>query len=307
MSAIPLILDTDPGIDDAIAIMAAIAAPQIDLKALTTVFGNVPVATAMRNAQFLAASAGAAVPVAKGAAAPLVQAPPPHPAFVHGVGGLGALSVPDQGPPDPRSAADLMAEVAAAEAGRLVILAVGPLTNLAIALDRHPQITAQVARVVVMGGALRHPGNVRPYAEANFWQDPDAAAAVLAADWPVTMVGLDVTETVRLYPDDVDTLPARAPVCGKILREAFAHYAGFHVETRGFDGCFLHDPASLVAVTDPGCFETWRVRVRVETGTETPGAVVEDPAGAPVDVCISADGPGIRRRLMAMLGSGALR
>ncbi|MEL7349171.1 MAG: nucleoside hydrolase, partial [Pseudomonadota bacterium] len=110
MSAIPLILDTDPGIDDAIAIMAAIAAPQIDLKALTTVFGNVPVATATRNAQFLAASAGAAVPVAGGAAAPLVQAPPPHPAFVHGEGGLGALSVPDQGPPDPRSAADLMAE-----------------------------------------------------------------------------------------------------------------------------------------------------------------------------------------------------
>lgn len=301
MTPIPLILDTDPGIDDAIAIMAAIAAPRIDLLGLTTVFGNVPVATATRNSQFLAVTAGAAVPVAEGAARPLVQPPPPHPDFVHGKGGLGALDVPDQGPPDPRDAATFIAETAAAHAGRLVLLAVGPLTNLAEALERSPAIAGQVARLVVMGGSLRHRGNVSPRAEANFWQDPHAAARVLAAAWPVTIVGLDVTETVRLYPEDAARLRAAAPRCGALLADAFAHYAAFHAESRGFDGCYLHDPAALVAVTDPERFEIWRTRVTVATDDTRPGALIEDAAGHAVDVCMSADGPGIRRILIETL------
>lgn len=306
MSAIPLVIDTDPGIDDAFAIMAAIAEPRVDLLGLTTVFGNVPVATATRNAQHLVALAGATVPVARGAAEPLVQAPPPHPDFVHGKGGLGSLDVPDRGAPDPRDAAAFIAEMAGAHTGQLTLLAVGPLTNLAAVVEHHASAVDKIARVVVMGGSLHHRGNVSPRAEANFWQDPHAAARVLAADWPVTVVGLDVTETVRLYPEDVALLPNAAPRCGTLLAGAFAHYADFHRESRGFHGCYLHDPAALVAVTDPDRFETWRAKVEVDTGDERPGALIETTTGRELAVCMSADGPGIRRILLDNLMSGRL-
>lgn len=303
MSApLPVVIDTDPGIDDAMAILAAIGDPGIDLVGLTTVFGNVSVATATRNALQLVELAGASVPVAGGAARPLAREPAPHPDFVHGAQGLGEAVLPAPAArPDPREAAAYLAETAAAHRGRLVVVAVGPLTNLARALDAHPAIAGDVARVVVMGGSLRHPGNVTPHAEANVWQDPHAAARVLAAPWPVTLVGLDVTETVRLYAEDLAPLAERVPRSGAFLRQAFAFYAGFHARTRGFSGCYLHDPVAVLAAADPDRLETAALAVAVETEGEAVGRTRPAEGGRAIEVAVSADAPGLRRRLFEAL------
>jgi inosine-uridine nucleoside N-ribohydrolase len=326
---LPVVIDTDPGIDDAMAILAAVADPGIALLGLTTVFGNVPVGIATRNALQIVELAGATVPVAGGAARPLAREPAPHPDFVHGPQGLGEAVLPAPAArPDPREAARFLAETAAGHRGRLVVVAVGPLTNLALALERHPSIAEDVRAVVVMGGAFRHAGNVTPQAEANFWQDPDAAERVLAAPWPVTMVGLDVTETVRLYGEDIEAMPDRSPRCGAFLRDAFAFYAGFHGRTRGFEGCYLHDPVAVLAAADPGLIETLDAPVTVETAGEAlgrsrrategarPAADATEGARPPIGatekarpgvrVAVSADAPAIRRRLLDALHSGAL-
>lgn len=307
---LPLVIDTDPGVDDAITILAAIADPAVELKGLTTIFGNVSVGLATRNALALVELAVAEIPVAEGAAVPLVQPPPPHADVVHGADGLGGAAIPaPTTTADPRHAADFLAEMAAAEAtnGGLTILAVGPLTNLALALERTPEIAKQVTRVVVMGGSVRHRGNVTPHAEANFWQDPHAAARVLAAPWPVTLVGLDVTETVRLYPDDLAPLTAAAPVAGPLIADMVAGYAAFHQREDGFEGCFLHDPTALLATLEPGLFDARPLRLRVTCEGERIGAVREAADGlGPVEVVLAADAVGIRRRLIGVLSAGRL-
>lgn len=300
---VPIVIDTDPGIDDALAILAAMADPGLTLLGLTTVFGNVPVETATRNALQLAALAGRETPVAKGAARPLLRAPAPHPDFVHGREGFGeAVLPPPERAPDPRNAASFLAETARDARDRgtpLTIVAVGPLTNLATALTEHPEMAQTVGRVVVMGGTLRHPGNVTPTAEANFWQDPHAAAQVLAASWPVTVVGLDVTECVRLYPEDLDALPQGR--VHRFLREAVGYYARFHLESHGFLGCYLHDPAAVCATADPSLLETWRTQATVIVEGPEEGRLQASSSGQPVDVALAADAPGIRARLLTAL------
>ncbi|MEL6267328.1 MAG: nucleoside hydrolase [Pseudomonadota bacterium] len=305
-SPVPMVIDTDPGVDDAIAILAAMADPRVDLLGLTTVFGNVTTAIATRNALQLGDLAGHPVPVAHGAERPLLQPPHPPADFVHGAEGFGEARLPDPArAPDPRAAADFLAETAAAHPG-LVILAVGPLTNLALALEAHPAIAGQVGRVVVMGGTLRHRGNVSEAAEANFWNDPDAANRVMTADWPVTMVGLDVTETVRLYPDDLDAMTTVSPASAALLTQAIAFYRDFHRGTRGFDGCFLHDPAALIAALEPGLFETLDTPLSVAVEGVATGGCVAGGATRPVSVCLSANAPAIRAQLIAALTSGRL-
>jgi len=226
---IPLIIDTDPGIDDAMAILYAAAHAELDLIGLTTVFGNVPVATATRNALLLAEMAGLAIPVAEGAAVPLVQPLPPHPDFIHGAEGFGDLPpVRPAGRADPRPAARFLCETVAAHPGAVTICAIGPLTNLAAALALDPGFAGNVARVVVMGGAVGCPGNVTAEAEANIRSDPHAAAAVLEAGWPLTLVGLDVTRQVTCIPEDFAGLARTAPVTGGFLDRAVQLYLAFH-------------------------------------------------------------------------------
>ena len=153
MKPIKLIIDTDPGVDDAMATLYAAAHPGLEMIGLTTVFGNVPLATATRNAMWLTELAGLNIPVAEGAAAPLVQPLPPHPDFVHGIEGFGNLPpCAPKGQPDPRTAARFLCETTAAHPGQVTICAVGPLTNLAEALELAPSIAHNVGRVVVMGG-----------------------------------------------------------------------------------------------------------------------------------------------------------
>jgi len=296
-----LIIDTDPGIDDAMAVVYAASHPGIDLIGLTTVFGNVPVATATRNALRLTELIGRKIPVAEGASVPIAQPRWPCPEFCHGAEGFG--DVPPETPrarPDPRPAAQFLAEAAAVNPGEVVICAIGPPTNLAVAMALHPEIIGNVARVVVMGGAVDCPGNVNEHAEANIWNDPHAAAAVFAAPWEVTMVGLDLTERVNCEPADFAGLARTAPVVGGFLNRAVQFYFDFHRRQHGLDGCHMHDPTAVVSITDPDLFETRRVPLAVDLEGESFGRTraVPDAATPPVTVCTGGNLEAIKRRFL---------
>jgi inosine-uridine nucleoside N-ribohydrolase len=298
-----LIIDTDPGIDDAMAILFAAAHPGLELIGLTTVFGNVPVATATRNALYLAELAGRAIPVAAGAAVPLAQPLPPHPDFIHGADGLGNLPpVRPKGRADARPAARFLCEMAAAHPGEVTICAIGPLTNLAAALALDPAIAHNVDRVVVMGGAVECPGNVDAEAEANIWSDPHAAAAVFAADWPVTLVGLDVTHRVTCTPADFARLAGKAPVIGGFLDRAAQLYFSFYRERRGLDGCHMHDPTAVIEVTDPEFFTVRAAPVAVTLDGAAPGRTRFGPVGPAVRVCLGVDAAAVRARFLEVVG-----
>ena len=263
----PLILDTDPGVDDAMAIAFAVAHPDIELLALTTVFGNTNVDFATRNARYALDVFGATdVAVARGAAAPLVQAPHPAPEFVHGADGLGNVYPSgdvDLAPgarharAEELDAADFIVESARARPGELVLVAVGPLTNVAEALAREPRLPELVRELVVMGGSVDEPGNVSPLAEANFWNDPHAADAVFAVDWPASVVGLDVTHRIMLDDEHLARLRDEAGRTGDLIWRSSRFYVDFYTARAGSERreCAMHDAAALVHVVAPDAFE----------------------------------------------------
>ena len=301
----PIVIDTDPGIDDAMAILYAAAHPGLELIGLTTVFGNVPVATATRNALVLAELAGRAMPVAEGAARPMVRAAPAYPDHVHGPEGLGDIApAPPAAAPDHRPAARFLADVTAARPGEVTLCAIGPLTNLAEALALDPAIADRTAGVVVMGGAIECRGNATPHAETNIWCDPHAAAAVFAADWPVTLVGLDVTTRVTCSATDFAALAARAPRTGGFLARAAQFYLRFHRRQHGLDACHMHDPAALVALTDPGLFGFRVAPLRVTLDGPEAGRTVPDEAAAtpPVRLALEVDAEAVRARFLDVIG-----
>ena len=276
MKPIKLIIDTDPGVDDAMAILYAAAHPGLELIGLTTVFGNVPVATATRNALFLTEMSGLDIPVAEGAAAPLVQPLPPHPDFVHGVEGFGNLPpCAPKGRADPRPAARFLCERTAAHPGQVTICAIGPLTNLAAALELAPSIAHNVGRVVVMGGAVGCPGNVNAHAEANI-----------------------------CLPADFAGLARAAPVIGGFLERAVQFYFDFHRSRHNLDGCHMHDPTAVIEITDPGVFKVRESPVAVMLEGEAAGRTRLGPAGSgpTVRVCIGVDAEAVRARFLAVTG-----
>ena len=158
------------------------------------------------------------------------------------------------GAADPRDAARYLVESCAEAPGEIIICAVGPLTNLAAALALDASITRTAARVVVMGGSAARHGNVSDCAEANIWNDPHAADAVFAADWDVTMVGLDVTEKTQCVPADFTTIAEGSPIIGGFLKDATGFYFDFHEAKTGNRVCFMHDPSALMAITNPELF-----------------------------------------------------
>jgi|GEM_PF-4704719 len=182
-----IIIDTDPGIDDALAILFAFAHPGLDVVGLTTVFGNVPVSLATENALRLVELAGVDVPVAPGAAKPLLISPRGHADFVHGEDGFGNTHTPHSSrEARKQGAAEFIVEQVRSAPDAVTLVPVGPLTNIALALKLAPDI-CEKTRVVLMGGAVNEPGNCSPVAEANIWQDPHAAEIVFAAKWHVTL------------------------------------------------------------------------------------------------------------------------
>ncbi|MBX5457248.1 MAG: nucleoside hydrolase [Thermogemmatispora sp.] len=271
-----LILDTDPGIDDALALLLALASPEVSLEGVTTVSGNVPLEDTTRNALALLALAGRDdIPVAAGAARPLVREPI-HAAEVHGQRGLGRaeLTEPTSAPVSQPAAVFLCERIKAAP-GAITLVAVGPLTNLALAVRLVPEIAQQVREVVIMGGALRVPGNITPAAEFNIYADPEAAHVVFHAGWPLRLVSLDTTQQVGL------TRTQFAPLCrpesriGRCIDAMLAHYFEDFAPRAAYERFHLHDPLALAAAFHPELLEWESVYIDVElSGHQTPGATV---------------------------------
>lgn len=311
MKASAVIFDTDPGIDDAMALHLLARHPAIALRALTTVFGNAPIAATTRNALSLAAFYGLDLPVAQGAAGPLhTPAEQDFPAHVHGDDGLGGMFGQLPATParaDARPAHQLICDLINAEPGEITLLAVGPLTNIALALRHDPTITSKVRQVVVMGGAFGshgHGGNVTPVAEANIINDPEAADIVFTADWPVVIVGLDVTQEVVMKHQYLAALQGKDGAIGDFLWAATRHYQDFYHERDGIGGIYSHDASAAAFCIAPELFSLRSGPVRVVTEGIARGQTIQDfhkPTGAqtpwsscpPQQACIGVDAAGV--------------
>ena len=266
MARTRVVIDTDPGVDDAVAILLALASPEIDLLALTTVAGNVSLEKTTLNARRLLELAGRDdVLVAAGCPQPLAG-PSGDASEVHGSDGLGDLLWEEPKIAlHPRHAVDLLAELIGP--GPLTIVAIGPLTNLATLLERHPGIDRDVERVVLMGGASFE-GNVTPAAEFNIWADPEAAQRVLAAHWPITVMPLDLTHQAYLNDGDLEFLRGLGSEVGRRTADILEPYAKFHDEWYGNRDLVMHDAMAVYDVLDRSAISKQNVAISVETGGE---------------------------------------
>jgi inosine-uridine nucleoside N-ribohydrolase len=299
-----IIIDTDPGVDDALAIHMAFADPRLDVIGLTTVFGNVHTHQATRNACHLVEMAGLSVPVAHGAEKPYRQArrDPAH--FIHGAEGLGDLPAPaPKTAADPRSAAQFICDMAEEHGQDLILCPIGPLTNLALALELDADLPNKIGGVVLMGGAVNVPGNVNAFAEANIHNDPHAADMVFAAGWNVTIIGLDVTQKILCTSQHLEDIAKGAPGIGGFLRDVSEFYVRFYRDTCAYDGCCLHDPAALIAITDPDWFtyESAPVRVTVEGEQAGDTRIVDDQDRPKVRFAVACDAHRIRDHFVTTL------
>jgi inosine-uridine nucleoside N-ribohydrolase len=256
-----IVLDCDPGHDDAIALLLALASPELELAGVTTVAGNQTLEKTTANALRVLEHLGRGdVPVAAGADRPLVREPFVA-SHVHGETGLDG---PDLPPPAGKPVAGHAVEFLAEHAAGQTLVAVGPLTNVALYLALHPD--AAPARIVLMGGAIAE-GNVTPAAEFNIWADPEAARRVFANGIDITMVGLDVTHKALMTPAHADRLRS-AGRAGKLVAELFDFYHRFHARTYGLPGSPVHDALALAHVVRPGLLQTEHRNVAVDCESE---------------------------------------
>jgi inosine-uridine nucleoside N-ribohydrolase len=261
-----IILDTDPGHDDAIALLLALASPELELLGVTTVSGNQTLDKTTANAlKILEFVERTDVPVHVGAARPLVREQWAA-ADVHGESGLDGPDLPDP-KTEPREghAVDFVAAQAEEHDG-VVLVPVGPLTNVGLLLAKYPGIERRIARVVLMGGAIAE-GNVTPAAEFNIWADPEAAHRVFTSGIDVTMVGLDVTHKALLVPEKVDALRGAGSV-GELVAQLYDFYHGHHVRTYGWEGSPVHDALAVAHVIRDDFLETQHRHVQVDIGPE---------------------------------------
>lgn len=276
-----IILDTDPGIDDAMAIFFAFQSPDIEVLGLTTVYGNVPVSMAAKNALTLCELAEQDIPVTKGVGMPWVGPESGYAHFVHGEDGFGNINFPSSDRKlDPRSSAQFIVDMARAQPGEITLVAIGPLGNLALALRLEPELPKLVKGVVIMGGAAFVKGNVTPVAEANIWNDAYAAEIVFAADWELKMFGLDVTNAVPFTPDFLDDLEQRNVKLGSFVKESSQFYVDFYSQDRDDRVCFFHDAMPLAYLIKPELFEMTRGHVRVSTDPLNRGQTSVAPIGS---------------------------
>ncbi len=278
--AIPVIIDCDPGIDDALAILLAVASSELDLRAITTVAGNVPLSRTTANAlRVLDLARRVDLPVAAGADRPLVHVPPLDSAETHGETGLDGSGLPDPARGIvAEHAVDLIARLALAEPGTITLVAVGPLTNVALLAALRPDAYRALRRIVVMGGASNG-GNMSPYAEFNVWFDPESAQRVLDSGHDVTLIGLDVTRRATLHAADIDELE-RLPVLGPPVAGMLRFYMRKHVDWYGEEVVFQHDALAVAALIDPAVVNLVHCHVEVDTGMgPARGATLVDRLG----------------------------
>ncbi|HSC48808.1 MAG TPA: nucleoside hydrolase [Gaiellaceae bacterium] len=252
-----ILLDCDPGHDDAIALLLALGSEEVELRGVTTVAGNQTLEKTTANAIRVLELVGRGdVPVAAGAERPLVREPRVA-ANVHGETGLDG---PDLPPPRKQPADEHAVDFLAERVVGTTLVATGPLTNVGLLLARHPR--ARPERIVLMGGAIAE-GNVTPAAEFNVWADPEAAARVFASGIDVTMVGLDVTHRALFTGTRAERLRATGRV-GQVVAELLDFYGVFHREVYGFDGSPIHDAVAVAHVIDPTLLETRHLNVQVD-------------------------------------------
>ncbi len=296
-----IIIDTDPGVDDAMAIFFALCSPELDLIGLTTIFGNVHTALATKNALNLLEIAGRGdIPVAPGASDALTRPfAGPVPA-VHGADGQGEVNLPaPTGKPLNISAAEFIIERLRAQPGEITLVPIGPLTNIALALRLEPRIADWAREVVLMGGNALAPGNASPAAEANIRNDPEAADLVFGAGWQVTMVGLDVTLRAHITPAHIaDYAEHGNPMSAHIAR-IVPHYQRYYEANYDVGGLFSHDSSAIAYLLAPELFKLrrWPIRVgtrglgRGKTWPATGRRILPEWEGRPlVNVCVGIDG-----------------
>lgn len=267
-----VIFDTDPGVDDAMALYFALAHPGIDLVGITTTFGNVSVQQAATNALYLTAISNHPTPVTQGVQSPWVKPGEAPPDFIHGADGLGNLPSRQatSNRVDPRSSAQFIVDMARAHPGEITLVAVGPLGNLAAALMLEPNLKTLLREVIIMGGTVIEPGNVSPVAEANIWNDPHAADKVFMAGWKLTMVGLDVTHQVIVSVAMIQKIAEQHqhPATDTLLHAVRFYadfYSGLYPHVAKIHGCFGHDVLAFIYLTNPELFTLQSGQIRVAT------------------------------------------
>jgi inosine-uridine nucleoside N-ribohydrolase len=262
-----ILLDCDPGHDDAIALLLALASPEVDLVGVTTVHGNQTLEKTTVNALKLLEFAGRTdVPVAAGADRPLRREPFVA-EYVHGESGMDGPSLPRPTiAPVAEHAVDFIARTVLESDEPVTLVPTGPLTNIGLFLACHPDAAARLERIVLMGGAIGE-GNVTPAAEFNIWVDPEAADRVFSSGLDVTMVGLDVTHRAIFGPEPAARLKASGRV-GAMVAELLEFYGRFHKQSYGWDGSPIHDAVAMTHAFKPGIVETVHTGVRVDCGEE---------------------------------------
>ena len=275
-----VIIDTDTGVDDGMGLIYALLSPELDIVGVTTSFGNVDVDKVTRNTAIILEELGSTAPLGKGAAIALAGEVPTFNPQIHGEDGFGNANLPDPAFTnlDPRSAAQLTIDLVNTFPGELVWIGLGPVTNLALALHLDPTLPERLRRIVWMGGAVNHHGNVTPVAEADALHDPEALRMVLDQGWEFVQVGLDVTDDTVFGQAELDAVRAADTPGAKLVAAGAPSYMEFYEPILGRYGCAMHSPLTVGIVAHPELVlasETVRLHVELD-GRYTRGMTVAD-------------------------------
>ncbi|XP_042516775.1 probable uridine nucleosidase 2 [Macadamia integrifolia] len=311
-----IIIDTDPGIDDAMAIFLALQSPEVDVIGITTIYGNVYTTLATRNTLHLLEFAGRTdIPVAEGSHVTITKGTKLRIAdFVHGTDGLGNQNFPPpNGKPIEQSAAAFLVEKATLYPGNVTVVALGPLTNIALAIELDPGFSEKIGQIVILGGAFSVNGNVNPAAEANIFGDPEAADIVFTSGADVLALGINVTHQVVLTDADRDKLAESKGKFAQYLCKILDVYFSYHRDAYDIKGVYLHDPTTVLAAVNPSLFTFAEGVVRVQTNGITRGITIfynkkkrfgEDTEWSnkpTVKIAVTVDAPAVVELLMERL------
>jgi uridine nucleosidase len=281
-----ILFDTDPGVDDAMALLLALRSPEIQVVGVTTIFGNSNIEATTRNALNLLHFADRAdIPVARGASVPLVLPHSRSAEFVHGPDAMGGIGWDSIHRPGHRamdaSAANFIVKTVMERPGEITLVAIGPLTNLALALQLEPRVAQAVKQVVIMGGTIVHPGNCSPVAEANIANDPHAAQAVFTADWDLTVAPLDVTHATTTDHTFYARLRASKDPFAQFISQITPFYQRFYASRDGNTTGSIptHDPSAIAYLIDPTLFTSEAYAIQVPTEGLAIGATIADRQG----------------------------